>query len=106
MEAPIDSALAHEFLMGAGFTDTALIQDDNAVGAANGGKPVGDDDRGAAGHQPPQPLLDHALGVHVDVGGRLVEHQDPRIGNQRPGERHQLALDLTAGGVKLPGTAS
>ena len=44
------------------------------------------------GDQPPQALLDQALGVHVDVRGRLVEHEDPRVGHQRAGERHQLAL--------------
>ena len=42
--------------------------------------------------QPPQALLDAPLGVHVDVRGRLVEHQDPRVGDQRARERDELAL--------------
>ena len=42
--------------------------------------------------QAAQALLDQALGVDVDVRGRLVEHQDPRVGDQRPREREQLAL--------------
>ena len=32
------------------------------------------------------------LGVQVDVGGRLVEHEDARVGDQRTREGDQLAL--------------
>ena len=53
---------------------------------------MGDDDRGAARKQPAQTLLDPPLGVQVDVGGRLVEHEDARVGDQRARERDQLAL--------------
>ena len=61
-------------------------------GLADRRQAVGDDDRRAAGQQPAQALLDAALGVQVDVRGRLVEDQDPRVGDQRAGERDQLAL--------------
>ena len=30
--------------------------------------------------------------MDVDVGGRLVEHEDPRVGDERAGEGDQLAL--------------
>ena len=36
--------------------------------------------------------LDHPLGAHVDVRRRLVEDQDPRLGEQRPREGDDLAL--------------
>ena len=55
-------------------------------------QPVGDHDRGPACHQAPQTLLDQALGVHVDVGGCLIEDKYARIGDQRSRERDQLAL--------------
>ena len=42
--------------------------------------------------QPAQRALDPALGVQVDVRGRLVEHEDARVGDQRPREGDQLAL--------------
>ena len=42
--------------------------------------------------QAAQALLDAALGVQVDVGGGLVEHEDARVGDQRAGEGDQLAL--------------
>ena len=44
------------------------------------------------GEQPLQAPLDRLLGAHVDVGGRLVEDQDPRLGQQRAGEGDELAL--------------
>ena len=44
------------------------------------------------GEQALEALLDHLLGAHVDVRGRLVEDQDARLGEQRPGEGDQLAL--------------
>ena len=53
---------------------------------------MGDHDRGPAGDEPAQALLDQALGVNVDVRGRLVEDEDARVRHQRAGERHQLAL--------------
>jgi hypothetical protein len=53
---------------------------------------VGDHDRGPAGDQPAESLLDQTLGVDVDVRGRLVEHQNPRIRDERPRERDQLPL--------------
>ena len=36
--------------------------------------------------------LNLALGFGVDRGGRLVEDQDPRIDQQRPGDRDPLPL--------------
>ena len=39
-----------------------------------------------------RPCLDRALGLDVDVRGRLVEHEDARVGDQCAGERDQLAL--------------
>ena len=37
-------------------------------------------------------LLDGGLGLGVEVGGRLVEDDDPRLGQQQPGDRQALAL--------------
>ena len=53
---------------------------------------MGDDDRRPAFEQPVERLLDQHLGRAVDVRGRLVEDEDPRVGEQRPRDRDQLAL--------------
>ena len=56
--------------------------------------------RGAVGHQQQGPagqdlleaLLEPALGAVVHRAGRLVEHQDRRVEQQRAGHRHRLPL--------------
>ena len=72
--------------------DPAVVEHDDVPGAPDRREAVGDHDRRAAGQQPAQALLDPALGVDVDVRGRLVEHEDPRVGDQRAGEGDELAL--------------
>ncbi len=39
-------------------------------------------------------LLDARLGAGVDAAGRLVQDQDARVGQDRAGNRQQLALSL------------
>ena len=53
---------------------------------------MGDDQRRAAAQQPVERALDQQLGRAVDVRRRLVEDQDPRVGEERAGDRDQLAL--------------
>ena len=50
---------------------------------------MSDDDRCPALEQALQAELDRPLGPDVHVGGRLVEDQDARLGQQRPGERNR-----------------
>ena len=50
------------------------------------------DQRGASGHQPIQRLLDHRLVLRVHRRQRLVQHQDRRVAQQRPGDGDALAL--------------
>ena len=57
-----------------------------------------------------QRLLDELLGVHVERGQRVVEHQDPRPREHGPGEREPLPLAagqrhalLADAGVEAPG---
>ena len=50
------------------------------------------DQRGAAGHQSVERLLDHRLVLRIDRGQRLVQHQDGRIAEQRAGDGDALAL--------------
>ena len=78
--------------MGALLDDAAVLEHDDPPGLADRGEAVGDHDRGAAGQQAAQAVLDAPLGVQVDVRGRLVEDQDARVGDQRAGEGDQLAL--------------
>src|SRR5215218_5443239 len=92
VQAPVGALRRQELLVGALLDDAAMVEDDDAPGALDRGQPVGDDDRGAAGEQPPQARLDPAFRVDVDVRGGLVEDEDPRVGDQGAREGHELAL--------------
>ena len=59
---------------------------------------MGDEDGRAGLEQDVERRLDLRLGLQVEVRGRLVEHEHPGVGQERPGEREQLAL---AGGQGL-----
>ena len=72
--------------------DLAVLQHDDQVGVADRGEAVCDHERGAAGEERAQRALDLPLGADVDRRGRLVEDQDPRVGEQRARERDELAL--------------
>ena len=54
----------------------------------------------------PQRLLDPALGGGVHAGGGVVQDQDARVGQQRPGDRHALALAAATGSARARRPAS
>ena len=75
----IKTALGQELVVGADLADLPFIEDDDLVGFADGGEPMGDDDRAAAGNQFVDGLLDQLFGFGIDGGGGLVQYQDGRI---------------------------
>ena len=86
------AVLGQQLGLGAALRDAALLDHEDLVGAADGGEPVRDDHRGAAAEERVERLLDQDLARAVDVRRRLVEDQDARVGEQRPGDRDQLPL--------------
>jgi hypothetical protein len=72
--------------------DPAAVEDDEPVHAGDRAQPVRHHERGPALHEPPQRLLDEDLALGVQRAGRLVEQQDRRVAQDRPGEGDPLAL--------------
>ncbi len=62
--------------------------------ATDRGKPVGDEEGGAAPKQGFDGVLDELLGEGIDGGGRLVQHEDVRVGQDCPGEGQKLLLSV------------
>ena len=91
--------LAQQLVVGAGRDDAAPLHDGDAVGAAHGGGPVGDDQDGAPAHQGAQRLLDLGLGLRVGHGGGLVHEQDRGVQQDRPGDGDALLLPARQGGL-------
>ncbi len=78
--------------MGAFFDYRSILHDDDLVGVDDGGKPVGDDDDGAAAHGMIERLLYGGFRFRIERRGRLVEQEDRRLADQRAGDRQPLAL--------------
>ena len=81
--------------MRARLDDVAIAQHQNRIGIADGGEPVRDHKARAPLHKDIHSLLDALLGARVNVRGRLVEHQDRKVGKQGTRDRDQLLLPLT-----------
>ena len=58
--------------------DAALLDNQNLVGAPNGGEPVGDDERGASLHQLISPPESSPL-TRIERAGGFIENQDARL---------------------------
>jgi len=87
--------LPDQLLVGAGLGDAAIFQDDDAVGAHDGGEAVGDDEGGPTPEQGSQAVEGCGVGRGVQGRGGLVENDHGRVLEQRPGDGDPLAL--TAG---------
>ena len=92
LQVIVESPLSHERLMGPLLDDAAVVHDQDAVGPADGGETVGDDDAGAVGQGGLNGLFDEHLGFRVHVGGGFVQHQDARVAGQHPGKGQELLL--------------
>ena len=71
------------------------------LGVADGREAVRDHERRAALAQPAQRVEDDLLGKRVERRGRLVEDQDRRVLEQRPGDAETLALAARQRGARL-----
>src|SRR5262249_18367337 len=78
VELAVASALAEQLLVGAALHDLAALQDQDLVGALDGGEAVRDHERGPAAAQRAQSILDHALALAVEARRGFVEDQQSR----------------------------
>ena len=72
--------------------DAAMLEHHDQIGVADGRQAVGDHERGALRAQRGHGVLDQHLGAGVDRRRGFVEDEDARIGQDRAGDRHALAL--------------
>ena len=91
-ELPVQRAALAQLLVRAAVGDPALIEDHDPVGQVQRRPPVGDDQRGAPAHDLAQRGVDLGLQARVDGRGRVVQQEQPGVGDQRPGQGHPLPL--------------
>ena len=84
--------------------DPAVGEVDDLVGQPDGGLAVGDDDQGGVGAVggAAQRAQDPGLDLRVDRRGGVVEDQQPRPADQRPGQGDPLPLAARERGAALP----
>ena len=78
--------------MSALFDLAAAVEHDDLVGTDDGGEPVGDHDHGLARHEPLEGLLNQVLVLGVGERGRLVQHHDGRVRDDRAHDGYPLLL--------------
>src|SRR5262247_2670478 len=78
--------------MAAAFDHSPFLQHQNAVSAADAGKPMSEDQCRASLHEPFQRLLDYGLVLRVDRRQRLVQDEDRGIDQQGASNCETLAL--------------
>lgn len=69
-----------------------LVHDEDAVRIDDRGKSVSNQNDSATLKARPQLLLNQIVRLQVNVGRRLVEHQDPRLLKDGTGQADQLLL--------------
>src|SRR5712691_8326963 len=92
VELRIAPAASDQLFVRSLLDQSPAIDRNDAVGAANRGKPVGDHQHGAPGRDAPHVVLDDALALIVEGAGGFVEYQDARVGQQRPRNSDALTL--------------
>ena len=78
--------------MAAFLDDTALVHDNDTVGALDGGQAMGDDQRRATLHQMLKGRLHGCLAFRIERAGRLVEEKNGRVLQNCTGNGDALAL--------------
>src|SRR5688572_13850918 len=76
VQPAVGPALLEQVLVSPDLGDSPIFEHDDTVRVHDRGKSVPDYDHGPAPGEPPQCLLDHRLGLGVDVRGRLIEDED------------------------------
>ncbi len=91
-QGAVGRAAPHELFVGALLDDPSVIEDDDPVGQMQGRATVGDEQRGAIGHDPAEGVVDGLLDLGVDGAGGVVEDEDPGVVQDGPGQSDALAL--------------
>ena len=87
--------------MGALLGDASFVEDDDLVGVAQSGDAVGDEEGGASLHDLSEVTENRLLSVGVDRRKGVVENEDRRLADERPGQGGALFLAAGEGDAAL-----
>src|SRR4051794_39436855 len=87
VEVGVEATLREELGVGAALDNTSGLEHQDQVRVTHGGESVGDHQGGTPGQGRVECALHRDLGLAVEVGGRLVEHDDRRRLEEEAGDR-------------------
>lgn len=102
----VGAGLVGHILVGSPLGDPAIVHDDNFVGIADGGEPVGDDEGRATAAA--QIVVNFLFDERVEGAGGFIEEEDGRISGEGAGDLHSLGLaagEIATGLLDLGGVA-
>ena len=88
----VEGVRREQLRVGAGRDHVAAVESEHALGERDRREPVGDHESCAVLEQGAEGCVDLLFDVDVDRAGRVVEDEDRRVEEQRPRDRHALAL--------------
>ncbi len=100
VQALISAQAIDQLVMGADVGDPALLENDDAGGAAHGREPMGDHEHGSVLHQILERLLHQRLRFRIERRGRFIEDEDGRVLQQRA--RDRKPLPFSSGEAEAP----
>ena len=101
VQPAIEPAGAEQLVVRAPLHHPSRVEHHDLVRVAHGGQTVRDHQHGPLGHEPVDRLLHQPLRLGVQRAGGLVEDQDGRVAEQRPGDRDPLPLAAREPGPAL-----
>src|SRR5687768_12346852 len=90
--ARVDAALRDEVVVRAALDDAPVLEHDDLVRRLRRAEAVRRDEARPAGEDAAERADDPRLGVRVDAREAVVEQQELRLAEDRPGDRDPLAL--------------
>ena len=84
MQPRVTTLLFEQFLMTPLLGDTTALHDDNTIAVTHRAQTMGDDEHRPAPADRAHVVPDDTFGFVVQGTGRLVQNQDPGIGQQGP----------------------
>lgn len=92
MEVGVVAAAGDELVVSTLFDDAAVLDDEDAVGVADGGNAMGDEEGGAAVHDGGEVSEDLLFGDGVDAGEGVVEDENGGVAEDGAGDGGALLL--------------
>src|SRR5438132_12581446 len=92
VKARVKLAPSKQFIVSAGFDDSALVEHDDTMRFSHRRKTMCNEKCGAVRHEPFQGIEEELLGLRIERAGGLIQHQHWRVLQNRARNGESLTL--------------